>query len=140
MGNRRQIHTFLGGRGHQHCIARCAAGHEIGMIAENGVVVGGNHSGGNVHDTGEKLPTHGEHGGNHQHQSLGRGKRGRQRARLQGAVASAGGACLRLHLNDIHGGVEQVFPALCGPFVHFFRHRGRRRDRENRRNLCKRIC
>ena len=55
------------------------------------------------------------------------------------AVAGAGRAGLGLHLNDVDRRAEQVFLALCGPFVDLFRHRRGRRDRVDRRYLGERI-
>ncbi len=112
-----------------------AAGHKVGVVAENRVMVGGDHPGGDVHDAGEELAAHGIHGGDHQHQALRRREGGGQSARLQGAVAGTGGAGLRLHLDHIHRGAEQVLPALGGPFIHLFRHGRRRCDRDRWRPL-----
>ena len=126
-----QVHGLLGAGGHQHGVAGGAAGHEVGVVAENGVVVGGDHAGGHVHDAGKELAAHGVHGGDHQHQALGGGESGGQRAGLQRAVAGACGAGLGLHLDHVHGGAEQILSALRGPFIHLFRHGGRRCDGVN---------
>ena len=128
VGHSAQVHGLLGAGGHQHGVAGHAAGHEVGVVTEDGVVVGGDHAGGDVHDAGEELAAHGVHGGDHQHQALGGGEGGGQGAGLQRTVAGAGGAGLGLHLDDVHRGAEQVLPALGGPLVHLFRHGGRRRD------------
>ena len=140
MGNGAQVHGLLGGGGHQHAVAGGPAGHEVGVIAEDGVVVGSHHAGGDVHNAGKELAAHGIHGGDHQHQALGGRKGGGQCAGLQGAVARTGGACLGLHLDHVHRRTEQVLPALSGPLVHFLRHRGRRRDRVNRSDFGEGIC
>ena len=39
MSNGSQIHGFLRAGGHEHGVAGGTAGHEVGVIAENGVVV-----------------------------------------------------------------------------------------------------
>ena len=122
VGHSAQIHGLLGAGGHQHGVAGGAAGHEVGVVTEDGVVVGGDHTGGDVHDAGQELAAHGVHGGDHQHQALGGGKGGGQGTGLQGAVAGTGGAGLGLHLDDVHGGAEQVLPALGRPLVHLLRH------------------
>jgi len=81
---------------------------------------------GDVHDAGQELAAHGVHGWDHQHQTLGGCKGGGQGASLQGTVAGAGSTGLRLHLDDVHRGAEQVLPPLGGPLVHLLRHgRGR---------------
>ena len=122
VGHSAQVHGLLGAGGHQHGVAGGAAGHEVGVVAEDGVVVGGHHARGDVHDAGQELATHGVHGGDHQHQALGGGEGGGQGTGLQGAMAGAGGAGLGLHLDDVHGGAEQVLPALGRPLVHLLRH------------------
>ena len=83
-------------------IAGRAAGHKVGVITENGVVVGGHHAGCDVHHAGQELTAHGIHSRDHQHQALGGGEGGGQGASLQGAMAGTGGTGLRLHLDDIH--------------------------------------
>ena len=122
VGHSAQVHGLLGAGGHQHGVAGGAAGHEVGVVTEDGVVVGSHHAGGDVHDAGQELAAHGVHGGDHQHQALGGSEGGGQGAGLQGAVAGAGGAGLGLHLDDVHSGAEQVLPALGGPLVHLLRH------------------
>ena len=143
VGHSGQVHGLLGAGGHQHGVAGGAAGHEVGVVAEDGVVVGGDHPGGDVHDAGEELAAHGVHGGDHQHQALGGREGGGQGAGLQGAVAGTGGTGLGLHLDDIHGGAEQVLLSLGGPLVHLLRHGGGGRDGVNCSNFRKgisRIC
>ena len=140
VGHRAQVHGLLGAGGHQHGVAGGAAGHEVGVIAEDRVVVAGHHAGGDVHDAGQELAAHGVHGRDHQHQTLGGCKGGGQGAGLQGAVAGARGAGLRLHLDDVHRGAEQVLPPLGGPLVHLLRHGRGRGDGIDRRDLCERVC
>ena len=134
-----QVHRLLRRGGHQHAVAGGAAGHEVGVVTEDRVVVARDDAGRDVHDARQELAAHGVHRRDHQHQAL-RGGEGRgERARLQRAVAGAGRAGLRLHLNDVDRRAEQVFLALCGPFVDLFRHRRGRRDRVDRRYLGERI-
>ena len=139
MGNRTQIHGLLGRRRHEHAVTGGAAGHKVGVVAENGVVVGGHHPGGDVDDAGEKLTAHGIHGGDHQHQALRRCESGSQSTGLKGTVAGTGGAGLRLHLDHIHGGAEEVLPSPLGPFVHLLRHGRRWCDRVDGGHLGERI-
>ena len=135
--HRRQIHGLLRGGGHQHGVAGGATGHKVRMVAENGVMVAGDHAGCDVHHAGEELSAHGVHSRDHQHQSLRGRERGGQGARLQGAVAGTGSAGLGLHLDHVHRRAEQVLFPLGGPLVHLFRHRGGRRDGINGRHLSK---
>ena len=131
VSNRCEIHRLLRRRGHQHTVAGGAAGHEVGVVAENGMVVARDDAGCDVHDARQELAAHRVHCRNHQHEALRRGEGGGQRACLKRAVAGAGRAGLGLHLDNVNGGAEQVLFALCGPFVHLLRHRRGRGDRVN---------
>ena len=139
MSNGSQIHGFLRAGGHEHGVAGGTAGHEVGVIAENGVVVGSHHTGGDVHDAGQELAAHGVHGGDHQHQALRGGEGGGQSASLQRAVAGTGSTGLRLHLDHVHGRTEQVLLALGRPLVYLLRHGRGRRDGVDSRYLGKGI-
>ena len=132
-----QIHGLLRAGGHQHGVAGHTAGHEVCMVTEDRVMVGGHHAGRNVHDAGQELAAHGVHGGDHQHQALRGGEGGGQGASLQGTVAGAGSTGLRLHLDHVHRGTKQVLLALGGPLVHLFRHGGGRGDGVDGRHLGK---
>ena len=134
-----QVHGLLGAGGHEHGVAGGAAGHEVRVIAEDGVVVAGHHAGGDVHDAGQELAAHGVHGGDHQHEALGGREGGGQGAGLQRAVAGTGGAGLGLHLDHVHRGAEQVLAALGRPLIHLLRHGRRRRDGIDGGHLCERI-
>ena len=131
VSNRCEIHRLLRRRGHQHTVAGGAAGHEVGVVAEDGVVVARDDAGRDVHDARQELAAHRVHCRNHQHEALRRGKGGGQRTRLKRAVAGACCAGLGLHLDNVDRRAEQVFLALCGPFVNLFRHRRGRGDRVN---------
>ena len=132
-----QIHCLLRAGGHQHGIAGHTAGHEVSVVTEDGVMVGGHHAGRDVHDAGQELAAHGVHGGDHQHQALRGGEGGGQGASLQGTMAGAGSAGLRLHLDHVHCGTKQVLLALGRPLVHLFRHGGGRGDGVDGRHLGK---
>ena len=134
-----EIHRLLRRGGHQHAVAGGAAGHEVSVVAEDRVMVARDDAGCDVHDARQELAAHGVHCRDHQHQTLRGGEGGGQRACLQRAVAGAGRTGLRLHLNDVDRRAEQVFLALCGPFVDLFRHRRGRGDRVNCRYLGERI-
>ena len=134
-----EVHRLLRRGGHQHAVAGGAAGHEVGVVAEDRVMVARDDAGRDVHDARQELAAHGVHCRDHQHQTLRGGEGGGQRACLQRAVAGAGRTGLGLHLNDVDRRAEQVFLALCGPFVDLFRHRRGRGDRVDRRYLGERI-
>ena len=71
MGHSRQIHDFLGIVGAQHGIARLAAGHHVGMVAENGQGVGRQGTGGHMDHAGQLAAGDFIHIGDHQQQTLG---------------------------------------------------------------------
>ena len=139
MRDGREIHRLLRRGGHQHAVAGGAAGHEVGVVAEDRVVIARDDAGRDVHDARQELAAHGVHRRDHQHQTLRRGEGRGERAGLKRAVAGAGRAGLGLHLDDVDRRSEQVFLSLCRPFVHLFRHRRGRRDRVNRRYFGERI-
>ena len=139
MSHGSQIHGLLRAGGHQHGVAGHTAGHEVRMVTEDGVMVGGHHAGRDVHDAGQELAAHGVHGGDHQHQALRRGEGGGQGASLQGTVAGAGSTGLRLHLDHVHRGTKQVLLPLGRPLVHLFRHGRGRGDGVDGRHLGKGI-
>ena len=131
MSNRREVHRFLRRRGHQHTVAGGAAGHEVGVVAEDRVMIARDDAGRDVHDARQELAAHRVHCRDHQHQALRRGEGGGQRTCLKRAVAGTCRAGLGLHLNNVNSRAEQVLFALCRPFVHLFRHRRGRGDRVN---------
>ena len=135
MCNRAEVHCLLGRGRHQHCIAGHTAGHKVGMIAEDGVMVRGDNARCDVHDVGQELAAHRVHRRDHQHQALRRGKGRRQCACLQRTVAGTCCASLGLHLDDVYGRTKQVLLALRRPLIHLFCHRRGRRDRVDRRDL-----
>ena len=139
MGNHTQIHGLLRAGGGQHGQADGAAGHHVGLIAVDGPHILGHGAGRNMEHAGHLLTGDAEHGRDHQHQALRRGVGGGQRTGLQAAVAGTGGACLGLHLDDLHRLAEQVLLALGSPLVHHLRHLGGGGDGIDGRNFRKRI-
>ena len=112
VGDGGQVHDFLGVGLGQHGKAGLAAGHNVGVVAEDVQRVGGHGTGGHVEHGGQQLAGDLVHVGDHQQQALGSGVGGGQGAGGQRAVHGAGSAGLRLHLDDLHGGAEDV---LAGP-------------------------
>ena len=128
----REIVGRLHAVGAEHGEAGLAAGHDVGVIAEDRQGMGGEGSGRHVHDEGRQLAGDLVHVRDHQQQALRRGERRGERAGLQGAVDSAGGAAFGLHLGHRGNGSPDVLLALGGPFVGELAHGARRRDRINR--------
>jgi len=58
---------------------------------------------------------------------------------VRGTVDGAGGAGLRLHLDDVDGRAEDVLAALGGPLVDVVGHGAGRRDRVDARDLGERV-
>ncbi|CAN4037514.1 Inner membrane protein ypdA, partial [Dysosmobacter welbionis] len=71
MGHRAQVHSLLGGGGHQHAEAGHPAGHHVRVIAEDGQGVGADGPAGDVEHAGQELAADLVHGRNHQQQALG---------------------------------------------------------------------
>ena len=92
--------------------AGLAAGHHVGVVAEDVQGLGGHGTGGHMEDAGQQLAGDLVHVGDHQQQALGGGIGGGQSARGQRAVNGTGGAGLRLHLDHLHGGAEDVLLTL----------------------------
>ncbi len=140
MGHGSQVHDLLGIVLAEHGEAGLAAGHDVGVIAEDVQRVGGNGAGGHVEHAGQLLRRDLKHVGDHQQQALGRRIGGGQGAGSQGAVDRAGSAGLRLHLHDLDPGAEDVLAARGGPLVHQVSHGGGRRDGVDARHLGERVA
>ena len=134
-----QIHGLLGAGGSQHGKAGGTAGHHVGLIAKDGPHVLGHGPGRNVENTGQELAGNPEHGRDHQHQALRSSIGGGQGAGLQGAVAGARSASLRLHLNHLNRLSKQVLLPLRRPLIDSLSHLRRGRDRVDGRDFGKRI-
>ena len=139
MCHRAQVHDLLHVALAQHGKAGLAAGHNIGVIAEDVQGVGGHGTGGNVEHAGQLLRRDLVHVGDHQQQALRRSVGGGQRTGAQRAVNGAGSAGLRLHLHHLDLGAEDVFQAVCAPLVDKVGHGAGRRDGVDGSNLRKRI-
>ena len=139
MGDGAQVHNLLGIGLGQHGKAGLAAGHHVGVVAEDVQGLGGHGTGGHVEHAGEQLAGDLVHVGDHQQQALGSGVSSGQGARVQGAVDRAGGACLGLHLDNLHGVTEDVLAARGGPLVDAVRHGAGRSDGVDARHLGERV-
>ena len=115
--DRREVVRLLHRFGAEHREAGLAAGHHVGVVAEDRQRVRGEGARRHVHGEGRQLARDLVHVGDHQEQSL-RGREGRrQRTGLQRAVHGARGAGLRLHLDDIRDVTPEVFASLARPLV-----------------------
>ena len=133
------VHTFLHARGRQLRPAGLTAGHDVGLVAENGDGVGGHRAGCNVHDRRKQQAGDAVHRRDHQHQAL-RGRiGGRQRACLQRALHGCACAGFRLHFHELDRLAKQIFLSMRRPFVHMVGHRAGRGDRVDCRDLGKGI-
>ena len=140
MRHRAEIHAFLHAGAGQLGKAGLAAGHRVGVVAENGDRVRTDGARGDVHHAGQHRARDAVHRRDHQHQALGRGVGRGKGAGLERAVHRAAGAGLALHLHQLHRLAEEVFLAVRGPVVHMVRHRAGGRDRVDRRDLGKGIA
>ena len=131
MGHGSQVHDLLYVALGQHGEAGLTAGHHVGVVAEDVQGLGGHGTGGDVEHAGQQLAGDLVHVGDHQQQALRGGVGGGQRARVERAVDGAGGASLRLHLDDLHGVAKDIFLPLSGPLVHIVGHGTGRRDGVN---------
>ena len=103
VGNGSHVHALLHAGGSQLRPAGLAAGHDIGVVAENGQGMGGHGTGGDMHHAGQLRTGDPVHGRDHQQQTLRSGVGAGQGASLQRAVHRAGRTGLRLHLDQLHG-------------------------------------
>ena len=140
MGHGTQVHDLLDVALAQQGEAGLAAGHDVGVVAEDVQRVAGHGTGGHVEHAGQQLAGDLVHVGDHQQQTLRGGVGGGHRAGGQGAVDGAGGAGLGLHLADLHGGAENVFLTGGCPLVDQVCHGRRRGDGVNARHLGKRVA
>ena len=134
-----QIHDLLDVALGEHGEAGLAAGHDVGVIAEDVERVGGDAAGGHVEDARQALARDLVHVRDHEQQALGRRVGRGQSTGAERAVDRTGGTGLGLHLDDVDGRTEDVLLALRGPLVDMVGHRAGRRDRVDTRNLGERI-
>ena len=139
MGDESEVHDFLDAVGAQHRETGLAAGHDVGMVAEDVERACGKRTRRNVEHGGKQLARDFIHIGDHEQQTLGRGVSGGQRARGQRTVHGARSAAFGLHFRDAERLPEHVQLSLGCPFVGGFRHRRRRSDGIYRRYFGERV-
>ena len=135
-----QICRLLDAAAGQHGKARLPAVHHVGVVAEDGERMGTHGTGRHVQHAGQALAGDAVHGGDHQHQALGRGEAGGQSTGLQRTVTGAAGTGFGLHLNQTHRLAEDVFPAVGRPGIGVLRHGAGRRNGIDGSDLGKGVC
>ena len=136
----RKVHNLLHVALAQHGKAGLAAGHHVGMVAEDVQGVGGYGTGGNMEHAGQLLGRDLVHVGDHQQQTLGSGVRGGQSAGAQRTVYRAGRTGFGLHLHHLDRGAEDVFLSIGAPLVNKVGHGRGRSDGVDGGYLGKRIA
>ena len=139
LGDQRHVLGFLHRIAGQERAAGGAAGHHVGVIAEDRQGVGGQRPRRHVEHEGRQLAGHLVEVGHEQQQALAGGEAGAQRPRGERPVQRAGGAAFGLHLDDLGDHAPQVRLALGGPFIGPLAHVGRGRDRVDGNHLAAEI-
>ncbi len=135
VSDRREVHDLLDAALGEHGEAGLAAGHDVGVVAEDVERVGGNAAGRDVEHARELLAGDLVHVRDHEQQALGRRVGRRKGAGAKRAVNGTGGAGLGLHLDHVHRRAEDVLDTLGGPLVNVVCHRAGRRNRVDARYL-----
>ena len=139
VSHRREVHDLLDVALGEHGETGLAAGHNVGVIAEDVQGVGSNATRGDVEDARELLARDLVHVRDHQEQALGSRVGGGQSTGAQRTVNGTGCTCLGLHLDDLDRGAEDVLATLGRPLVDMVGHRAGRRNGINSRYLGVRI-
>ena len=134
-----QVHDLLHVALGEHRETGLAAGHDVGVVAEDVERLGGDGTGRHMEDGRQLLGGDLVHVGDHEEQALAGRVGGGQRAGGQRAVNRAGRTALGLHLAHLHRGAEDVLAALGGPDVDEVGHGAGRRDRVDAGNFRERI-
>jgi hypothetical protein len=135
VGNQGEVVGLLHGFGGEEDAAGGAAGHDVGVVAEDREALGGERAGAHVQGQRHELAGDLVEVGNHQQEALRGGERGRERAREERAVHGTGGAALGLHFHDARDLAPEVGFAGGGPFVARLGHGRGRGDRIDRDDL-----
>ena len=139
VGHRGEIHYLLDVALREHGEAGLAAGHDVGVIAEDVERMGSDATRGDVEHARQALASDLVHVRDHKQQALGRRVGGGQGTCAERAVNGAGGTSLGLHLDNVNGRSEDVLLALGCPLVDMVGHRAGRRDGIDTRHLGERI-
>ena len=131
----REVHDLLDVALGEHGKAGLAAGHDVGVVAEDVQGVRGDLTGGHVEDAREALGGDLVHVGDHEQQALRRRVGRRESAGAQRAVHGAGSAGLGLHLDNLDRVTKDVLDALGCPLIDVVGHGAGRGDRVDARHL-----
>src|SRR6185369_9362281 len=108
LGDQGEVHDFLDVVGAEHGPAGGAAGHDVGVVAEDVEGGGGDGAGRDVEDGGGQLPGALVHVRDHEQQTLAGGKGGGEGSGLQGAMDGAGSAPFGLQFGHQRDGAPDV--------------------------------
>ena len=139
VSNSAQVHNFLRAVSAQHCITGLTASVDVGVIAENVQRMGSNAACGYVNNARKQLASHLVHVRDHQKKTLRSCISGCECAGCEGTVNSTSCTGLGLHLCYADFTAKYVLSASSSVLVSFISHNGRRRDRVDSSNVCKRI-
>ena len=139
VGDGGEIVRLLRGVGGQHGPAALAAGHDVGVVAENRQGVGGEGAGADMDDARREFAGDLVHVGDHQQEPLRGGESAGQHAALHHAVHGPGRAALGLHLDHLRHLAPDVGLTGHRPFISVFGHRGRRRYRVDGEDLAEAV-
>ena len=134
-----KVHHFLRVGFGQHSKAGLAAGHYVGMVAENIQRVAGYRTCGNMEHARQQLARDLVHIRDHQQQALRSGVRSGERTGRERTVHNTRGARLGLHFDHLYGCAKDVFLTRGCPLVNAVCHGAGRGDRIDTRYLGKRI-
>ena len=108
LGDQGEVHDLLDVVGAEHGPAGGAAGHDVGVVAEDGERLSRDGAGRNMKNSGGQFPGDLVHVGDHQQQTLAGGKGGGHGPGLQGAVHGAGGAPFGLQFSHQRYGAPDI--------------------------------
>ena len=139
VGDSADVHALLHIGGSQQRKTGLAAGHDVGVLGEDGDIIGSHVAGGGVDDGGLQLARDSVHGGDHQHHALAGRVAGAQAAGVQCAVHGGDRTSLALHLDQLDRLTEDVLHSAGSPGVNVVGHRAGRGDGIDGCNFGKRI-
>ncbi len=123
VGDKRQVVGFLNRRCGSHGETGAAAGHHIGVVAEDRQRLGGQCAGGHVEHGREHFTGDLVHVRDHQQQALRGGVSGGERACAQRPVHGAGSPGFGLHFGNGDHVAKHIYLTLAGPDVSVLTHR-----------------
>ena len=123
VGDHRHIVGFLHRVGAEHRKTGLAAGHHVGVVAENAETLTCEGARGDVEHGRRKLARDLVHVGDHQEETLRRREGRRKRTRRERAMDRTGRAALGLHLNHARNRAPYVLLCVSSELIAGFRHR-----------------